>query len=82
MASSKFKLYKPGQLITVKYNDYITQEEGFIVCRVTKRTTANVCKECIENNGRRAKEICRNLKCNVLGFDKYPKLVKLCKKQT
>lgn len=81
MASSK--LYKPGQLITVKYNDYITQEEGSILCRVTKKTTADICKECIENNGReRAIEICGSLKCYMLGLNNYPKLVKKCEKQT
>lgn len=74
MASNK--LYKPGQLITVKC------KERTMLCRVTKRSpNVDVCKECVENNDIGiAMEICENLKCNMLGFNNYPKLVKKCKK--
>lgn len=74
MASNK--LYKPGQLITVK------SKEGTMLCRVIKRTPLmGVCKECIENNGIAiAMEICENLRCNMLGFNNYPKLIKKLKK--
>ena len=53
-----------------------------MLCRVTKRAPlVDVCKECVENNGIAiAMEICDNLKCNMLGFNNYPKLVKQCKK--
>lgn len=77
MASNKFKLYKPGQLITVKCK----VDGSTMLCRVTKRTTAHTCKDCIENNGyKTATQICNNLRCNMLGFKNYPKLVKKCKK--
>lgn len=74
MASNK--LYKSGQLITVKCG------KSTMLCRVTKRAPlVDVCKECVENNGIAiAMEICDNLKCNMLGFNNYPKLVKQCKK--
>ena len=74
MGSSK--LYKPGQLITVKC------KERTILCRITKKSPGvDVCRECVANNGRETTgEICINFRCNMLGFNNYPKLIKTCKK--